>query len=165
MKKTCKYCGRPAEYTSKNGIPCCEVTWHKCPAIRDKYKKSQLRIHKNSNAALMRKTLKEGKGICKYCGKPANYLIYKKILCCQKKAKECPEYKNYISKIFKKKYKDNPKLLKFQRKNVRKIAINSEVQEKKRRKMLELHHGTTEEAKKFQENFKKAHIKRRIKKC
>lgn len=154
----CDYCLKnPAEYYFETvGKWCCSSRIYDCPYFGEKVSKTKKGRSFRSKTKLWKLEQKISHGAqCKYCDSTANYLLTYDIYCCSEKARECPEFNNWLSNKMKQRYIEHPEYREFQRKNIKKINNRPEVIEKKQEKMLALHHGDCEPCKEFQSNYNK----------
>jgi len=170
MTDTCYYCNdREGKWLFDNGRWCCEPNVHGCPAQRRKRKAYQKEKFKYYKTSLFKTLAKTGAVECIYCGKPAYFFKGRSsenpneyIFTCVKRANSnCPGYKEFISKIHKDRYANNPELKVQMSKAMKECQNRPDVKEAKSIAMTILHNEECEPCKKFQENYKKSKIKRR----
>lgn len=157
--KVCFWCGRPAKIQFKNGRYCCEKTYHKCPFYRKKQSEKMFERYKNCLSKKLQKLADSGLEKCKYCGNASKYYLWKiskdeYIFCCGKKARDCPNYNNWLSEQMKQKYIDNPGLVEKQRSVAYDVHNRPEVKRKKSEAMLILHNEDCGRCLEFQKRYK-----------
>ncbi len=98
---------------------------------------------------------------CVICGRRARFAVFGDRPCCEDRLLKCPGHHDYISKIMKNKFKNDPGLKVRMSKSLKEAQNRPEVKEAKSDAMINLHRGDCDECKEFQHNFKVAHKARR----
>ena len=161
-------CGQIGKYykpTSDNYW--CHENHRHCPAYLENMRKKQLENNYNSKRQTMQRQLQRGELKCVHCGETAKYLIHNYAPCCEPTKRDCPKYKEIISKRIKKVYDDNPEYKTMMRRKIASVQKRPEVKERKRDVMLMLHNGDCEKCKEFRKkylkNMRAGHKRRRTK--
>ena len=165
----CHYCKtREGIHQFQNGRWCCAPTYQQCPVVSKRMHDAFNERSEYSNIRIMKKAAATGLFPCKYCGEPGlyygGYINKKHKFYCTPKGRDCPEFNNYLSKVHKEKFENNPDLLVKMSKKMKEVQNRPEVKEQKSNSMIQLHRGDCEPCKEFQENFTEAQKARRTEK-
>ena len=128
--------------------------------IMDMVKPPHQRKH---NPIILRKKIDIQKGIavCYICGKVGSKYLRQQNVCCSLKSTGCPGYKKHMSKLFKKKYEDNPELRVKMSEVMKDVQNREEVKNAKSLKMLHLHNDPCNKCQTFRVKYNKAQKARR----
>lgn len=112
-------CNQKANFIYKNGSYCCNNDWHKCPGKHNQIslQSSKIwsdldrrkRLSKNQRKDLIAKPIPifEDNKVCQDCGEKANFWFKtNNRYCCSDRIERCPVVKKYISKRWKKLWKN-----------------------------------------------------------
>jgi hypothetical protein len=162
-KHICDYgCGQEATHYFKTAKKwCCSKSFLKCPSVKKKRSEIMLKVNEGSKADIMRKAIADGSGKCYLCGAPAKHIVFSSKLCCMDRITKCPKHKEVLRASMKDKY--TPERIEAMRQTMLEVQNRPEVKEKKRKTMLKLHNEDCIPCREFQQKFKKAHKKRRLK--
>lgn len=164
MENKCFYCGGSAVHFFKTANRwCCESNTNRCPAIREKKRKSSLNKYKDSPRGKVRRSIEDGTAKCVYCGDTAHFMIFENKPCCTETAYDCPNHSKARGESIKQKYAENPERCINMSRTMKEVQNRDDVKQKKSNTMIELHRGDCEPCIEFQNNYKEGIEKRNIK--
>jgi len=105
--------------------------------------------------------IQQGVAVCYICGKEGSEYLLQDKICCSPKSTGCPDYKEYISVLLKKKYEDNPQLKADMSRIMLEVQNRESVKNAKSLRMLHLHNDDCKECRTFRSKYKKAQEERR----